>query len=334
MSSSKAQIKLKAGTNLCDAAEKDPCQLNQVETVFWQYAKDILKADAEAARSAKEVAGTNQKSATRTSATKYCCYLRVDATYDQYLAMDGCLATPFDQATDEIAAKIKACATRDAEIVKAFGLAHTAIVDLKKKSGELKDAGCKLKYALTDPCHSEQMKALDAYIKDDETTAGKELSFREIIDPLIVNADEVCTDANLCFETAVKVAGIHAYLNVGSLTPLSTALQTAADVFKKDIDDNQKALADEWKKAWEEYLKAERALTTAECADNLTKWAEYSYCTTKQFACTPDCDNSGAIDPICENVEQCFITNCDKITTPPTPDHGLGKQPTGAVKAT
>ncbi len=60
-----------------------------------------------------------------------------------------------------------------------------AVLDLKKKAGELKDAAVKLHYAMSDPCNSEQMAALKEHIVDDPNTPKRRHGFESIVSRLI-----------------------------------------------------------------------------------------------------------------------------------------------------
>lgn len=302
-----------AGENICT---KLKCDLGQVDVIFYNYNKDVLENEIKAAYSERITAQTDRSTAENTSGSKYCCFTRIDLTYEEYRQLDICLASVFDQGTDEVLAKVASLEQRDKEVVAAFNAAHLAVMDLKKKAGELKDAACKLKFAIPDPCNSEQLKALREHIVDDPNTTDPEQDFETIAASLISDAEEVCSKANQAFEFTVKVTGIHAYVRVDSLKPLATALVNAADAFKADINANLKTYGDEWKKVWDEYVLSRRTISTSECVTRVTTWRQNALCNTKEFVCTPDCEPvdtaEDRLEVICKEVEGCFPTNCNE----------------------
>lgn len=318
------------GENICT---KPKCDLGQVDVVFYNYNKDTLENEIKAAYSERMTAQTNRETAENMNGSKYCCFTRIDLTYEEYRQLDLCLSSVMDQGTDEVLAKITTLEQRDKEAVAAFTAAHLAIMDLKKKAGELKDAACKLKYAIPDPCNSEQLKALREHIVDDPNTSGIEQDFETIASNLIVGAEDICAKANQTFEFTVKVAGIHAYIRIDSLKPIGTVLANAADAFKADVNANLKTYGEEWKKVWDEYVLSRRTISTAECAVDVSSWRQNALCDTKGFVCTPDCepsDTAGSrLDIICQQVENCFPTNCNEDRSHHKP--AKWSKPAGAV---
>lgn len=297
------------------------CELGEVDTVFYKFYIDKLQADIEASQSGHKAALTDLLSSKNAQHSKWCLLTKSDDTYQEYKSLDQCLSVTFDQGSDELSARIKQLEQRDQESVAAFNAAHTAVKEMKKKIGDLKDVACKLRYGMNDPCNSEQMKALNGQIVSGE---GKK-SFGEIAQFLIDQAEAACDKANITFEVSVKLAGIHAYLNVASLKPLADSLAKSIDAFKADVDANLKASGDEWKKLYDEYLKLKRGINTNQMMLRAAKWKQYSLCTSKHFTCDPDgyCHPESSTDAeatpdskitdICNNVEQCFHDDC-----PPT----------------
>ncbi|MBL7803249.1 MAG: hypothetical protein JNL02_05905 [Saprospiraceae bacterium] len=304
------------------------CELGEVDTVFYKFYLEKLKADIEAAQSGHKAAITDLRSAENAQWSKWCLLSKANDTYQEYKTLDQCLSAAFDQGSDELATRIKQLEQRDQESVAAFNAAHAAVKEMKKKAGDLKDSACKLRYALTDPCNSEQMKALNAVIVSGEGKKG----FDEIVQFLIDQAETACIKANTTFEVSVKLAGIHAYLNVASLKPLGDAFVKSVDNFKADVDANLKNSGDEWKKLYEEYVKILRNINSSQLAKRAGKWKQYSLCSSKHFTCDPDgychpeIDNPQDMAPtpdaritaLCNAVEQCFRDDC-----PPSDD---GKQ--------
>ncbi|HNE27644.1 MAG TPA: hypothetical protein PKL15_15975 [Saprospiraceae bacterium] len=334
--------KIEEHVTICKLGENPEtrCDLGEVDTVFYKYYLDKLKADIEAAQSGHKSAITDLRTATGSQHSKWCLLSKANDTYQEYKTLDQCLSVAFDQGSDELAARIKQLEQRDQESVAAFNATHTAIKEMKKKVGDLKDSACKLRYALTDPCNSEQMKALNGQI----TNADGKKSFEEIVKLLIDQSELACTKANITFEVSVKVAGIHAYLNVASLKPLVEAFAKSVDAFKADVDANLKGAGDEWKKLYDDYLKILRGINSNQLAVRVGKWKQYSLCSTKHYTCDPDtichpeADASGdagmspeaRIDKICATVETCFRDDCPPPSNPSKP----GPKPGGPVKTT
>lgn len=335
--------KVDDGVTICQLGENPEtrCDLGEVDTVFYKYYLDKLKADIEAAQSGHKSAITDLRTAIGSQHSKWCLLSKANDTYQEYKTLDQCLSVVFDQGSDELAARIKQLEQRDMESVAAFNATHAAVKEMKKKVGDLKDSACKLRYALTDPCNSEQMKALNGQI----TNADGKKSFEEITQLLIAQAELACTKANITFEVSVKVAGIHAYLNVASLKPLADALTKSADAFKADVDGNLKSAGDEWKKLYDDYLKIVRSINTNQLVVRAGKWKQYSLCSTKHYTCDPgiichpEIDSSetasmtpeARIDKICSEVEKCFRADCDQTPTPSktNPKQGSTTKPIG-----
>jgi hypothetical protein len=319
------------GNNLCTKAK---CDLGQVDVVFYSFNKDIIENQVKGAYSDRISAETDLTTSYNTNKSKRCCYERIDLTYIEYRQLDFCLVSIFDQGATEILGKITQLENRDKEVLAAFNAASLAVMDLKKKASDLKDAACKLKYAIPDPCNSEQLKALREYIAVDKSVTPPLDDFETIAANLIQQSEDVCVKANQAFEFTVKVAGIHAYIRIDSLRPLGVSFANAVGMFKSDVATNLKAYGDEWKKAWDDYVMTRRDISTGACKTRTTSWIQDALCDVKGFVCSPDCEPSETAEErltvICNNVEGCFPTDCPGATTTTTKMSGWG-QPAGKV---
>ena len=301
---------------ICERGVNDRCELDQMESQLYQYYLDFLKDDIKNARSTVNAILTDRQTADNSRNSILCCQEKADATYNEYLNLDYCLSTVFDQGSDDLKLKITDLMAKDQTLVSIYQRAHKAIKDLKQKTGELKDVACKLKYAIPDPCNSEQVKALRAQIKVD----GDKEDFDTITNKLITQAEAICAKANLCFEISVKVAGIHAYLNVAGLKPLSDAFVTSVDNFKRDVDTNITFSGNEWRRTYTDYLVQLRLYNNKECSFRLWQWKQYSLCKVKDFVCEPKCDPSSPetrLKEICDAVEGKFVVACPENERPP-----------------
>lgn len=331
------------GVTICSLGDtpETRCELGEVDTVFYKFYVDKLKVDIEASQSGHKAALTDLRSSQNAQHSKWCLLTKADDTYQEYKSLDQCLTVTFDQGSDELVARIKQLEQRDQESVAAFNAAHAAVKDMKKKIGDLKDVACKLRYGMNDPCNSEQMKALNGQIVSGD---GKK-SFGEIAQFLIDQAEAASDKANTTFEVSVKLAGIHAYLNVGSLKPLSDALAKSIDAFKADVDGNLKTSGDEWKKLYDEYVKIKRGINTNQMMLRAAKWKQYSLCTSKHFTCDPGshCNPENTTDAaatpdtritaICNDVELCFRDDCpptSNVDRPQKPKIGTTSKPSGS----
>ena len=305
--------------NICG---KDKCDLSQVEGIFRNYNDGVLKNDIDTARSNRLAANTEFQTAENSSQSNYCCLLKIEESYKEYQQLDAYLASVYDQGAIELVARINALNQRSQETTAAFTAAHAAVLDLKKKAGELKDAAVKLHYAMSDPCNSEQMAALKEHIVDDPNTEEKERSFESVVSRLIAKTKGLVYEkSNGAFEISVKLAGINAYLNTAGLMALVTAFKAAAAAFKANIDANKTAYNTEWKTVNDGYILSLRTIGIKQGLTRSTSWKLYALCKTKAIVCQPACSNHNPIERlehICHQVESGFITECEPVATTAT----------------
>ncbi len=305
--------------NICG---KEKCDLSQVEGIFRNYNDGVLKNDIDIARSNRLAANTEFSTAENSRQSNYCCLLKIEETSKEYQQLDAYLSAVYDQGATELVARINALNQRNLETTAAFTAAHVAVMDLKKKAGELKDTAVKLHYAMLDPCNSEQMAALKEHIVDDPSTPKLE-GFESIVSELITKTKGLVYDkSNKAFEISVKLAGINAYLNTAGLMALVTAFKAAVTAFKANIDANKTAYATEWKTINDGYILSLRTIGIKQGLTRSTSWKLYALCKTKAFVCKPACSTQNPNDllnHICLQVESGFITECKDVATVTVP---------------
>lgn len=300
--------------NICG---KEKCDLTQVEGIFRNYNDGVLKNDIDTARSNRLAANTEFNTAENSRQSNYCCLLKIEETSKEYQQLDAYLSSVYDQGATELVARINALNQRNLETTAAFTAAHAAVMDLKKKAGELKDAAVKLHYAMSDPCNSEQMAALKEHIVDDHNPPKHEHGFESVVNKLISDTKGLVYEkSNNAFEISVKLAGINAYLNTAGLMALVTAFKAAVTAFKANIDANRTAYTIEWKTINDGYILSLRSIGIKQGLTRSTSWKLYALCKTKAFVCQPACSTHNPIERlkhICHQVESGFITECKDV---------------------
>src|ERR1044072_6570728 len=196
----------------------------------------------------------------------------------------------------------------------AYTAAVNAIKAAKQKIEKVNTLDCKLKDAVPDSCNSEELKQIKECLnKNNNTGKGQQQpdSLEESVHKIVDHAHQITTQVDDLAETAVKVAGINAFINLPSLTPAATLIREKGTAFITDVDANLKALQTQYDTARQTQVDALKALSTA-TVDKYKAWiVKDGLAFTAEFVKDNDCDHDcRSLDEIAKEAEQSFNRCC------------------------
>ena len=195
---------------------------------FKKYEKQIKETDLTAAGAAYNEAKVRYKDAMRSRQFKRCMFKKSKDALREYEALANGIVTTASQDAVEIDKSIKGYLDQSALVKSAFDEAIQAIKAAKLSLWQAEDTANNLAEVVENSDNSEELKWLKKHVHGFETAVKN----------IQTKADATNDLADDAFEIAVKVAGINAYANVSSLTPLSTSLSDDMGKLKTDINGN------------------------------------------------------------------------------------------------
>lgn len=195
----------------------------------------------------------------------------------------------------------------------AYTAAVNAIKSAKQKIAQVNNLACKLKDAVPDSCNSEELKQIKDCLSKNNTGKGQQQqdSFEESIYKIVHQAHHVANQVDDLSESAVKVAGINAFINIASLTPAAALIKEKGTAFITDVDANLKSLQTQYDTARQTQVDALKALSTA-TTDKYKAWIiKDGLAATADFVKDNDCDHDcRSLDEIAKEAEQSFNRCC------------------------
>jgi len=210
--------------------------------------------------------------------------------------------------------------TEDVARYEALNTAYTAAVNAikaaKQKIAQVNTLACKLKDAVPDSCNSEELKQIkDCLSKNNNTGKGQGQqqpdSLEESVHKIVHQAHHITNLVDDLSESAVKVAGINAFINIASLTPAAALIKEKGTAFITDVDANLRSLQTQYDTARQAQVDALKALSTAS-TDKYKAWIiKDGLAATAQFVKDNDCDHDcRSLDEIAKEAEQSFNRCC------------------------
>jgi hypothetical protein len=196
----------------------------------------------------------------------------------------------------------------------AYTAAVNAIKAAKQKIAKVNTLACKLKDAVPDSCNSEELKQIKECLnKNNNTGKGQQQpdSLEESVHKIVHQAHHITNQVDDLSESAVKVAGINAFINIASLTPAAALIKEKGTAFITDVDANLKALQTQYDTARQTQVDALKALSTA-TVDKYKAWiVKDGLAFTAEFVKDNDCDHDcRSLDEIAKEAEQSFNRCC------------------------
>lgn len=179
----------------------------------------------------------------------------------------------------------------------------TAIKELDKKIGKVKDAFCKLEKEIGDNCNSDQLDILKKEIEggprrilrsrrvdpvDSSLPAEPPTDFEKWIKLLDRNVKRAGLTSNALINKSVQIAGLNAMINMDNLKTVGGTMKGSLTKLDSNVKENVDYLDGQVKTICGELKGSEACLsekTSDECENNLTVQAMYEICT---FVDDPD----------------------------------------------
>jgi hypothetical protein len=196
---------------------------------FAEY-REKLKPEIESAESNNTIALTGYHDSIRSRQFKICSFKKAKSALKEYEdLMNGVVALAHQDAA-EIHKSIEEHLKQTDTVKTAFDAVLEALRNTKKSLLEVETASRSLAEVVENSDQSEEAKWLKKKVEDFHGKVKKMSAENKE-----GSADAVNDLADDAFEVAVKVVGINASINLASLPPLSTQLQTDMTALKEDI---------------------------------------------------------------------------------------------------
>lgn len=193
----------------------------------------------------------------------------------------------------------------------AYTAAVNAIKAAKQKIAKVNTLACKLKDAVPDSCNSEELKQIKECLSKNGNKGQQQDGLEESVHKIVHQAHHITNQVDDLSESAVKVAGINAFINIGSLTPAAVLIKEKGTAFITDVDANLKSLQTQYDAARQTQVDALKALSVAS-ADKYKAWiVKDGLAATADFVKDNDCDHDcRSLDDIAKEAEQSFNRCC------------------------
>ncbi|MBL7818448.1 MAG: hypothetical protein JNL70_25780 [Saprospiraceae bacterium] len=257
-------------------------QKTPVEETFNKY-KESLKPDIEKAVSDKRIAQKGYKDAVRSRQFKNCSFKKAKAAIREYEGLMNHVVATAHQDVVEINTSINKYIKYTGDIKTAFDSVVESLRTAKKSLSEVESTANFLAEVLENSDQSEEQKWLKKEVPNFAPTVKKFAGDTGWAD----KANDLADDA---FEIAVKVIGINASINVESLIPLSTQLQTDITALKEDVKGNMTFSQGEKQKAQQTLDAQNQAQSGTRSIFARARLNLHSLKSLESFVSHPHCD--------------------------------------------
>lgn len=196
---------------------------------------------------------------------KLCQLLKSKNIHEEYFGIKNCITTVFSKQAGLIDENVDALLTKTEALVAALDSSLNAIKVAKTKLWDVRESACKLDAARNDSCNSEQLSSMSKIPELKGIANGKRgiARFQALVDNIVTEANNLYDAVDDTFEKGVKVAGIQAYMNIGSLKEFSSTLKTDAETFDADAEANIKYCMEQMSATQKAYSEGLQFLDTS-----------------------------------------------------------------------
>jgi hypothetical protein len=192
----------------------------------------------------------------------------------------------------------------------AYSAAVSSIRTAKQKIAKVNTLASKLKDAVPDSCNSEELKQIKECLSKGNNKQQHK-SFEESVHEIVGQVHRITNQVDDLSESAVKVAGINAFINIASLVPAATNIKDKGTAFINNVNAGLTSLQTQHDAARLVLVEALKQLSTA-TADRYKAWIRKdSLAATADFVKDNDCDHDcRSLDEIAKEAEQSFSHCC------------------------
>jgi phage gp36-like protein len=227
----------------------------------------------------------------------------------EYTQFNNCISMASTKDAEELVNTAKEITAMNDVLGKTFTKAVDAIKAAKEKIGQVKTLADKLRADTDNSCNSEEMKQIRAAI----SASSNKTPIVQTSTELVAYALKVTNSIDDVCESAVKVAGINAFINTQSLTSAATLIKTNADGFSMDIDGKLKSLQADYEKTKKDLVDAQKAVGAANILKYKAIAAKQGLDWVKKLIDNPECDKCGddkKLDQLANDAAASFDESC------------------------
>ncbi|WP_298740432.1 hypothetical protein [uncultured Chitinophaga sp.] len=287
-----------------------PEKPSQYDLVLKQYGNSLK----ESLKNASDILITKATDASTKSAA-VCTDRRISdklsAALKEYNFLSICIGAYASKDLELLQTVVAEDVARYEALNTAYTAAVNAIKAAKQKIAKVNTLACKLKDAVPDSCNSEELKQIKECLSKNGNKGQQQDSLEESVHKIVHQAHHITNQVDDLSESAVKVAGINAFINIASLTPAAALIKEKGTAFITDVDANLKALQTQYDSARQTQADALKALSTA-TTDKYKAWiVKDGLAATAEFVKDNDCDHDcRSLDEIAKEAEQSFNRCC------------------------
>lgn len=282
-----------------------PDKPTQYELALQQYAT-TLTANTTTAKATLDHALIDAKTANDSVCIQRQLTDKTATAVREYNFLNNCISVYAQQDVTTLVDTVKADLTLNTTFQTNFTAAVTAIKAAKSAEIKAHTQAQALLDAVQESCNSDERKQIEACLANTVSDTQKQLL--ETVKEIVKRAQVLNDKADDLSESAVKVAGINAFVNVASLTAFGTDLKTQGTALATDVTKNVTVLGTSYTAAQKALGDVEITLSKAMTARYGAWSAHESLKRTAHFVKKADscADVAGSIDSLATEAEGSF----------------------------
>lgn len=236
---------------------------------------------------------------------------KLSAALKEYSFLSICIGAYASKDLDLLQTIVQEDVARYNTLNTEYGKAVAAIKLAKQKIAKVNTLACKLKDAVPDSCNSEELKQIKECLNKNTGKGQQQDGLEESVHKIVHQAHHITNQVDDLSESAVKVAGINAFINIASMTPAATLIKEKGTAFITDVDANVTSLQTQYDTARQTQVTSLKELSSA-TADKYKAWIiKDGLAATAQFVKDNDCDHDcRSLDEIAREAEESFNRCC------------------------
>ncbi len=288
-----------------------PTQFDQAFTEFGNTLAPILKAAATTQTNLSKFADTKRDTVCASRNISRYIYKGIK----EYTLFNTCITISTTKDAEELVNTTKETIDKNNKLGTAYKAAVDSIKAAKQKiDQQVKNLTDKLNADVPNSCNSEEVKQIKASLGN----GGNKKTLEASIAELTTYALKITESVDDVSESAVKVAGINAFINVQSLGDASAIIKTGADSFVKDVDANIKSLQGDYEAAKKDLADSQKLFTTATLQKYKAIASKQALDWVKKLVENPECHKCGdsnELNELAQKAAQSFNESCADTTS-------------------
>jgi hypothetical protein len=288
----------------------NPEKPSQYDIVLKQYG-DTLKGTLKSAEDTLITKATDASTKSKAVCTDRKISDKLAAALKEYSFLSICVGAYASKDLELLQTIVQEDVARYTTLNTEYGEAVAAIKTAKQKIAAVNTLATKLKGAVPDSCNSEELKQIKECLSKNGNKQQPQKGLEESVHEIAAQALRITNLVDDLAESAVKVAGINAFISISSLTETAALIKTNGDKFFANVEANVKSLQTDSDAARTTLVDSLKKLSIS-TTDKYKAWiVKDGLAATAQFIQDNDCDHDcRSLDDIAKEAEQSFNRCC------------------------